>query len=225
MVHIGEGISPAAAREPGRLQDWNLWGAEVIGIHGITLQARQARHFKALVWCPVSNLFLYAHTSAVDKFKQCTRILFGTDSTASAGWNIWDHLRVARKLAKLTDAELYGTLTETPAEVFSLPRQGRLIAGHAADICIARTSGQDNFWDAFYGVNPADLLMVLRGGRILLVDEELWPQVRGLVQRRMDRVIIGGRTKMVAGAIAALASAIRAAHPAVTFPVEIVDGR
>jgi cytosine/adenosine deaminase-related metal-dependent hydrolase len=224
MVHIGEGISPTAAPEPGRLQDWNLWGAEVIGIHGITLEARQARYLKALVWCPVSNLFLYAHTAPVDTFKQCTPILFGTDSTASAAWNIWDHLRVARKLAKLTDAELYTALNETPAEVFSLPRQGRLIAGHVADICIARTNGQHDFWDAFYGVNPADLLMVLRAGRILLVDEELWPQVRGLVPGSMDRVVVGGKTKLVAGDIATLARTIRAAHPAVTFPVEILDG-
>lgn len=224
MVHIGEGTSRAAAREPDRLQAWNLWGSEIIGVHGIAMQPRQARRMKALVWCPVSNLFLYAQTSAVETLKQSTRILFGTDSTASAGWNIWDHLRVARKLAKLTDAELYAALNETPAEVFSLPRRGRLIAGHAADICIARTNGQADFWDAFYGLNPADLLMVLRGGRILLVDEELWPRVRALVRPPVDRVVVAGTTKLVAGGIAALASAIRAAHPAVRFPVAILDG-
>ena len=223
MVHIGEGTSRAAAREPDRLRAWNLWRSEVIGVHAIALQVRQARDFKAVVWCPVSNLFLYAQTSAVETFKQATRILFGTDSTASAGWNIWDHLRAARKLAKLTDAELYAALNETPAEVFSLPRQGRLVAGHAADIAIARSKGQDSFWDAFYGVNPADLLLVLRGGRILLVDEDLWPQVRTLTPPPMDRVVVGGRTKLVAGGIAALARAIRTAHPAVAFPVEM-DG-
>ena len=136
MLHIGEGTSAAAAREHDRLQAWNLWHAEVIGVHGIALQAPQARRLKPLVWCPVSNLFLYAQTAAVDTFKQSTRLLFGTDSTASAGWNIWDHLRTARKLAKLTDAELYATLNETPAQVFGLARQGRLAAGHDSELVV-----------------------------------------------------------------------------------------
>jgi cytosine/adenosine deaminase-related metal-dependent hydrolase len=224
MVHIAEGTSAEAAREPDRLQAWNLWRSEVIGIHGIAMEQRQARLLKALVWCPVSNLFLYARTSPIDALKRCTTILFGTDSTATAGWNIWDHLRVARKLAKLTDAELYATLNERPAEVFSLASQGQLSAGHVADVTIARAKREDSFWNAFYGVNPEDLLMVLRRGRILLVDHELWPQVRDLVRPPIDRVIIGQRTKMVVGGIAALARAITAAQPAAALPVRIIDG-
>jgi cytosine/adenosine deaminase-related metal-dependent hydrolase len=225
MLHLAEGTSAAAAREADRLRRWNLWRRKVIGVHGIALTVEQARRLEALVWCPVSNLFLYGQTAPVEALKAGTRILFGTDSTASGGWNIWDHLRAARRLGKLGDAELQAAVGEMVAQVLSLPGQGRLAVGYRADLVIARTDGKrPGFWDAFYAVDPADLLMVLRRGRIVLVDGELWPQARPLVEEAVDRVVVGGRTKMVVGGLAALASAIAARHPGVAFPVEIVPG-
>jgi cytosine/adenosine deaminase-related metal-dependent hydrolase len=218
MVHIAEGTSAEAAREPDRLHAWNVWRSKVIGVHGIAMTAEQARRFAALVWCPVSNLSLYGQTAAVETLKESTPILFGTDSTLTAGWNIWEHLRVARKLGRLADAELHAALTERPAEVFSLPG-GRLAAGQPADLTIARRKG-DTFWDAFFAVDPEDILMVLRQGRILLVDEELWPQVRD-VTPPMDRVLVGRRAKRVAGGIAALARSIERAQPDAVLPVTV----
>jgi cytosine/adenosine deaminase-related metal-dependent hydrolase len=207
LVHIAEGTSARAAAEPDRLTRWNWWGADLIGIHGIAMSPKQARRWKAVIWCPVSNLFLYGQTAPVQQLKSSTAILFGTDSTLSAGWNLWDHLRVARQIGALTDAELYASLTDGPARVFrDLGSGGTLAPGRRADIVVARRRqpADGSFLQAFFGLNPQDLMLVIRRGRILLFDESLRLTSPASDGARYDRVRVGDAIKMVAGGIADL---------------------
>src|SRR5450432_867507 len=58
VLHVGEGTDREAEQEIDRLIRWNLFSKPLIGIHGVAMREDQAKGFRALVWCPVTNFFL-----------------------------------------------------------------------------------------------------------------------------------------------------------------------
>jgi cytosine/adenosine deaminase-related metal-dependent hydrolase len=197
VIHIGEGTDASSFEEINDLLRWNLTGREVIGIHGVAMNEQQAASFRALVWCPDSNYFLLDKTARIDLLKSKTSILFGTDSTLSASWNIWEHIRLARQQGMISDAGLLDALTLIPAAIWGLKDRGRIEEGASADIVIARRnkdadstagstvgsgSGRPGAfiatpWDSFYASNPEDILLVMHRGNIRLFDNELLDQL------------------------------------------------
>ena len=117
VAHVGEGVGIEAEREIDTFIRWNVWRKKLIGVHAIAMRADQAERFAGLVWCPVSNEFLFGCTAPIARLKKHAAILFGTDSTLTAPWNIWDHLRRAREHGALTDEELIAALTTNAARV------------------------------------------------------------------------------------------------------------
>jgi cytosine/adenosine deaminase-related metal-dependent hydrolase len=101
VIHTGEGIDKPSHQEIDRLITWNILHRELIGVHGVAMSARQAKKFKALVWCPLSNYFLLGRTAPADQLKTSTTLLFGTDSTLTGSWDLWEHIRLARETSLL----------------------------------------------------------------------------------------------------------------------------
>jgi cytosine/adenosine deaminase-related metal-dependent hydrolase len=177
VIHIGEGTDGASHEEINALIKWNLFKRKIIGVHGVAMDAKQASAFEALVWCPASNYFLLNDTAAIDKLKTKTTILFGTDSTLTSGWNLWDHLRLARNKKLTSDEELFDMLTTRPAAVWNLKGHGKIAEQHVADIIIAKKNTAISDLEAFFYLNPEDLLLILHNGEIKLFDEILLNQL------------------------------------------------
>ncbi len=204
VFHVGEGTSRDARREIDILLRWNLFRRPLVAVHAMALRAGQAARFRAVVWCPLSNEFLYGATADVASLKQRTAILLGTDSTLTADWNLWNHLRRARALGALDDRELFEAVTSTASRAWRLSRAG-IARGRTADLVVARKKAQ-NRWDAFFAVNPEDILLVLRGGKVLLCDASLdMPSV----PRPFSVVRIGASEKRVAEDVPQLLAGIR----------------
>ena len=221
FIHIGEGTDEAAHDEVDELIRWNLIRKKLIGIHGISMDGRQADKFEALVWCPMSNYFLMGRTAAIDQVKLKTQIVFGTDSTISAGWNLWEHLRQARETQLLNDEELYNSITNIPAKVWKKNTLGALIEGNVADIVVA--SGDFNGglgWDPFYKSNPADLLLVVCDGTIRLFDERILTQIDQIRTNEFSKVNLNGHTKYLIGDLGNLIKSIHAISPELELPVK-----
>ncbi len=220
VIHIGEGTDEAVEKEIDTLLKWNLANKELIGIHAIAMNEEQAKSFKALIWCPDSNYFLVAKTASIDKLKKSAAILFGTDSTVSADWNLWNHLRLAREQKMVTDEELLNMLTANPDAIWNLP--GREIKENApADIIIARNKNGLQSMDAFFALNPEDILLVMHNGKIKLFDEEIQEQ---LLATKIDlsnfsKVYLNGNSKYVEGNLPALINSIKNYYPEVNLPV------
>ncbi len=223
VLHVGEGTDKEAGQEIDQLLRWNLFKKPLIGIHGVAMREDQASGFKALVWCPVTNFFLLGRTAPVGRLKNRLPILFGTDSTLTAGWNIWEHLRLAREQRQLTDKELMDTLTINPRAAWGLTDRGELAPGRVADLVIARAKKGLSGMDAFYGVDPEDILLVLRRGRIRLFDASLYDSLSGddHATENFFPVIIGDKSKYVEGDLPGLVKKIREYDPAVSFPFRI----
>ena len=220
VIHIGEGTDAASGKEITTLTKWNLFKRKLIGIHGVAMNESQATRFHAVVWCPASNFFLLNCTAPVDQLKKHTNIIFGTDSTLTAEWNIWEQLRQARGTKLLTDDELLDAVGSTAASVWDM-NNGTLASGKDADIVVAKIKDHVTDVDAFYALNPEDILMVMHQGEICLFDESLNDQLKILTDVGNDysRISIGGQFKYIKGDLPALMSKIEKYNEAISFPV------
>lgn len=221
VIHVGEGTNSSASNEVNELIKWNLYNRELIAVHGIAMTTEQAKSFRALVWCPDSNYVLYNATANINEIKKETKILFGTDSCVSAGWNIWNHIRLARRTGMLSDEELVESLTSSPASVWNLDGKGVLSEGKDADIVIAKLPAGQYPPDGFFQLNPVDILMVICRGDIILFDERINPSVKHhLSLEDFSRLYINGIGKYVKGKLDRLVMEIKKKVPGIKFPVE-----
>jgi cytosine/adenosine deaminase-related metal-dependent hydrolase len=218
VIHTGEGTDRRSHKEIDQLTRWNLLRRKLIGIHGIAMSSRQAKKFRALVWCPQSNDFLLGKTAPVDKLQQHTDILFGTDSTLTGSWDIWEHIRDAKRIGSLSDDELYAALSTNAAHTWKLP-SGKIKKGKRADIVIARNSSSQDGLGEYFSVTPADILLVLCSGRMMLFDESLLPQLEGADLSEFSKVNINGAGKYIRFDVPGLIAGIRQYYPNASFPV------
>ncbi|MFB9843052.1 amidohydrolase family protein [Mucilaginibacter ginsenosidivorans] len=217
-IHTGEGIDEASAREIDKLISRNMLKRDIIGIHGVAMNEDQAQWLKALVWCPESNYFLLGKTAPVGRLKENVPIVFGTDSTLTGDWNLWEHIRRARATKQLTDIELFETLTINPANTWKL-KTGEIAEGKDADIVVAKEKKSAPASDAFFGLNPEDILMVVHKGHIVLFDEDIYPQLKSIDLDNYGRVYIKAACKYVSGNLPQLMHRISEFYRGVNFPV------
>src|SRR5579871_644297 len=223
-MHVGEGKDEASHQEISQLIKWDFLKRKIIGIHGVAMDENQAEQFHALVWCPASNYFLLNKTAAIDFLKDRTTILFGSDSTLTSSWNIWEHIRLARNEKMLTDKELFDSLTSKPAEIWGLHNYGKIENGNYADIIIAKKRNQQNDYDAFFSLNPEDILLVMHKGNIKLFDAELETQLNesDIEITEFCRISINGQIKYVKGKLPQLIKEIKKYYHESNFPFEVL---
>jgi cytosine/adenosine deaminase-related metal-dependent hydrolase len=218
VIHVGEGMDAGSNNEIDSLVKWNFVRRKLIGVHAVAMEEAQANAFDALVWCPQSNYFLLGSTAQIDKLKQHTKILFGTDSTVSSEWDIWSHLRSARKTGLLTDAELMNTVGVGAAAIWGLSYTGALGDGMQADVVLAKKKCAD-VADAFFAVSPSDIQLVLCKGRPVLYDESLHEQFAKINVKDYSRVCVDGVAKYVIGDLPGLIKKIQKAGCKINLPV------
>ena len=221
VIHAGEGTSPAASREIGQLIRWNIFRKPLIAVHGIAMEEKQAASFRGLVWCPCSNENLYHATAPVHLLKDHIPIVFGTDSTLTASWNIFEQLRFARQLRMTEDPGLWEMITRAPADLWGLDGLGSVKEGYMADLVVARLPKGSRGWDAIYSLNPEDLLLVLHNGQVSLFDRSLYPQLKkaAFPLTGFFPVRLSDEQKYVRGDLPRLLDDIRNYYPDVRLPV------
>ena len=222
VIHIGEGTDKASHEEINDLIRWNLFKRKIVGVHGVAMDEEQAEAFHALVWCTASNNFMFDASAPIDELKTKTIILFGTDSTLTSSWNLWEHLRCARDTILLTDRELLDSLTTAPAAIWRQKNIGTLAINKTADICVARANNKKSF-EAFYSINPGDFLLVMHKGEIRLFDEILQDQLSaaGDSLNGYSRIRVDNSTKYVYGDVPGLMKKIAFYYPGVQFPISL----
>ncbi len=222
VIHIGEGNDEESKKEIETLIKWNFFKKKIIGIHAVALTGEDIKYLDAVVWCPVSNYFLFNKTADIDKFKEKTKILFGTDSTVSAVGNIWDHLHFARNLKIFNDKNLFDSVTTTPTEVWNLKYLGKIKENYTADLIIAENKF-DNVWDSFFSISPEDIIMILKRGEVIYFDEKIKDQLKFSLDelRTFSKIILSGKKKYVLGNIKELVGSIHKYNPQIQFPFEI----
>jgi cytosine/adenosine deaminase-related metal-dependent hydrolase len=220
VIHVGEGTDEMAHNEILTLIKKNFFNKSLFAVHGVAMDEEQAKNFKGLIWCPHSNFFLLNATADIKRLKTKTRILFGTDSTLTADWNLWDHLRLARKTGLISDRELFKTLTKTPSLAWEQNHTGAISINKNADIVIAKTVAGKGF-DAFYSLNPKNIQLILHRGKIRLLDEEIKDQlmVYHFPISQFSKINVEGNWKYVYGDLPKLIREVKGYYPQVNFPI------
>jgi cytosine/adenosine deaminase-related metal-dependent hydrolase len=221
-IHVGEGDDWRSFSEIDQLTRWNLLGRTLIGVHAVAMSEKQAKKFKALIWCPESNYFLLNKTASINILKKNAEILFGTDSTLTGNWDIWEHLRIARQTRLLDDEELYYTLNQNAASTWAL-NSGSIEPGKDADIVVAQTKKGMRDYHAFFSLRPADLLLVIHRGNVRLFDETVAAQLKTVDLDNFSRVYVNGACKYVQGNLPDLMAQILEYYPGANFPVTTVN--
>lgn len=211
VIHCGEGVDDLASNEIDRLIQSNLLKRSIVAVHGVAMNEEQAKQFKALVWCRESNYFLLDKTASVDKLKKHISILFGTDSTLTGDWNIWNHIRNAKQTDMLSEQELFDSLTTNPANIWRL-NAGGITEGMDADLVLSKS-------DSFFATGPQNILLVMHKGQISLFDATLLPQLNTINTNEYTKISIGGSSKYVKGNLPELIFNVKQFYPDASFPV------
>jgi cytosine/adenosine deaminase-related metal-dependent hydrolase len=213
VIHAGEGIDETASGELGSLLKFNFFKRQVIVVHGVAMNTRQAENFKGLVWCPASNMFLFGKTADVPQLLDKTTVVFGTDSTLTSSWNAWEQFRLALKTAMIPSSELLNMLGTNAVKLFGLKDKGVIREGSWADLFLIK-----NDKDIFEN-NPEDIQMVIKKGEVLVADPCYAP---GLVQSNYSRISYGSGLKYVFGKLEDLTGEIKKHYPEASIPFTIV---
>jgi hypothetical protein len=188
-AHVAEGINNFARNEFLCLSSTANGGEDLVQlhstfVHGIPLNADDlllmATDGTALSWSPRSNLRLYgdtAYVTAADRLG--VQIVLGTDWTPTGSMNLLrelqcaDHWNQQRLAGYFTDEQLWLMVTANAASAFAMDDAiGVLAPGREADIAIFNSSVRQDH-RAVIGAAPQDLVLVMRGGKVLYGDADL----------------------------------------------------
>jgi cytosine/adenosine deaminase-related metal-dependent hydrolase len=219
IIHLGEGSGETIENEINKLFKWNLFKRKIIAVHGISINANLADKLAALIWCPDSNLFLYKKTANIIELKNKIPILFGSDSNLTSDPNFWNHIRIARQFNALNDEELINSMTSLPGELLNVKGIGKIKNGYQADIVVVKKKSENNY-DAFFNVNPEDILIIIRSGKIILFDESLEGECAYL---NYNKIKIRGSIKFTDKEIVAIIKKLEDHKVQLPLEISIVD--
>ncbi|WP_437897234.1 lamin tail domain-containing protein [Sorangium sp. So ce124] len=206
--HVAEGIEASARNEFVCLKTKpnDVLEPQSAFIHGIGLTApdyaAMAAEGTALIWSPRSNITLYGDTAVVTAAARLgVQIALGTDWIATGSMNLLRELRCAAALNEtyydgfFTDEELWRMVTGSAAAVTATDDViGALSTGKVADIAIFDGRERESH-RAVVAADPEDVVLVMRGGKVLYGDAAVVSAVRG--PNACDAVEVCGASKQV----------------------------
>ncbi len=215
VMHAGEGTDELSRREVDKVIRANYFKRKIVAVHGVTMNTQQASSFEGLVWCPASNLFLFSKTAEIDKLKDKTKIVFGTDSTLTSPWSISEHFNQALAAGMATHKELLCMLTSTAAQLWGLEERGQIKVGGRADILVVNSSNE--IFRDFH----KSLLLLIAGGEVRVLADKMNLYKQMSVENGFDRIGIKGNSFYVKKGIIELTHQIKSFYPGYHFPLDI----
>ena len=209
IVHVAEGVDAAAAAELPRLEALGCLRANTVLVHGVALTpddwTRIVGSGASLVWCPVSNAFLFGQTAPVRRFLDASEnarehICLGSDSRVTGARDLLDELRAAAALIPIGADELLPMVTSVPARILRLPDAGRIAVGHPADLVVV-PPGKNLAADALLAASRRDLALVTLAGQPVVAS----PALRTVFDARATSaqpVLVDGAERLAASRLA-----------------------
>lgn len=174
IVHVGEGTDERASAELRRFAADGCLRPNSLIVHGVAHTADSWRNAIAagtgLVWCPVSNVFLFGRTVAMGELMASApgsehAVCLGTDSRLTGAFDILDELRAAAASGLAPDL-LLRMVTTTPSRLLRAPWAGQLAPGGPADLVVvpADPTAPGDPARALIAAQRRDVGLVMLGG-------------------------------------------------------------
>ena len=207
IYHLAEGTSPTLVREYTDLKDNDCLQPRLVAIHATALgdpeYADWGPHGSSMVWSPLSNLWLYHHTSdVVAARRHGIRVCLGADWAPSGSKHLLGELKVADLWNRasggldraFTDLELCEMVTANPADALGWSdRIGRVRPGLYADLLVLRHRAPDPHRNLIEATEH-DVRLVLVGGRPVYGTTTL---MRSSSAREVEPITVGGRRRSI----------------------------
>lgn len=156
IVHAAEARDGSGLREIAELERRRVLDSRTVLVHGAALDEQACRLLRsrgvALIVCPSSNLFTLGKT-VCPKIVRALPCALGTDSALTGAGDLFDEIRVARRVFGLQPAEVYSMVTTAPARILRLEKSD-------GDFTVVRDIGR----------SPAETLCELRRVEIVISD-------------------------------------------------------
>jgi cytosine/adenosine deaminase-related metal-dependent hydrolase len=189
LIHCGEGADATALAEYGTLGSVTttpdcLLAPQTAITHGTAFAmnefASMAQHGMKLIWSPASNVYLYGKTADIPLARAAgLTVALAPDWSMGGSQNLLDELRFADAWDNadwndvLTAKDLLLMVTENAAEALALgDRLGRIEVGYYADLVVF-AGDRAAPYDAVLAATPAEVELVMVGGRVLYGDQAL----------------------------------------------------
>ena len=204
IVHIAEGFDPESRDSLKMLDEFGALGPETVLVHGLSLSESDldlvAESGACLVWCPVSNEFLYDRTMPVEAILE-RRIPFclGTDTAMAVGKGMIDNLQLARQTLGSHIDLLPEILLSNPARIFRQGDRGTLEAGKKADVLVVQSRSRD-IQQVIADLSPEKVFLVIRDGVPVYGEETLEPVFRHC-NVNFDRIQVGSSRKLIVAGV------------------------
>jgi 5-methylthioadenosine/S-adenosylhomocysteine deaminase len=207
IYHLAEGTSPALIDEFSDLKNNQCLLPALVAIHATALgdpeYADWGPHGSSMVWSPLSNLWLYHHTSnVVAARKHGIRVCLGADWAPSGSKHLLGELKVAdlwnRSATGLdqafSDLELCEMVTANPADALGWSdRIGRVRPGLLADLLVLRRNQPDPHRNLIEATEQ-DVRLVLVGGRPVYGTPAF---MRSSGAHEPEPIAVGGRRRSI----------------------------
>ena len=178
IYHLAEGTAHELRDEYDDLDRAGCVHDQLIGIHSTALGKTELRAWGrvggAIVWSPLSNIWLYGDTTDVVTAADAgLRVCLGSDWGPSGMKNVLGELKVAalwndeRLDGALSDQQLAEMVTANPGDTLALAwgRQvGRLVPGALADLMVT-SRRHDDVHTSLVQANERHVRLVIVGGR------------------------------------------------------------
>lgn len=220
ITHCSEGYDEETLRSVDTLAAKGALSKQTVLIHGIAFSDHDmellAEHKCNVVWCPVSNLYMFEQTARVKELlDRGINVTLGTDSPMSGSFSIFEEFRTAREFYKfaygksIDDRVLVDMLTVNAAKAMCLSDAGEIAEGKSADLLLIDGNGT-NPWASLTHADYSDIMLVIAEGTPRYGDIAFAP-VFDAMKIPYQTILVRGARKIIAGDILGVQSRVRQA--------------
>ncbi len=218
ITHCSEGYDTETRNSVVTLEKNGAVSEHTVLIHGIAFSDADidllAKRKSNVVWCPVSNLYMFNDTAPIKKLLDAgINVMLGTDSPMSGSVNIFEEMLIAKKYywetygEDLADETIFNMLTANASRGLFRDDLGSLEKGKKADFIIVR--GNVNLpFQSFVRMNYSDIMLVVIDGKVRYGDAGFMELFEEL-DIPFQKVKVAGSEKLVNGDILGLLKRIR----------------
>jgi len=218
ITHCSEGYDEETLKSVETLAKKGALSKQTVLIHGIAFSDKDiellAEKQCNVVWCPVSNLYMFEQTARVKELMDAgINVCLGTDSPMSGSFSIFEEFRTAREFYKfaygkqIDDRVLVDMLTVNAAKAMCLPDAGAIAEGKAADLLLI-DGNSTNPWASLTHADYADVMLVILDGAPRYGDIAFQP-VFDAMKIPYQTILVKGVRKIISGDIIGLQNRIR----------------
>lgn len=188
VVHIAEGLNHGTECELELLERLGGVFDRSVLVHAVNLSKQDIEKISlagaSVVWCPVSNNFLFGKTAPVhDLLLKGVNVALGTDSTCTGSENLLDEMKAA--VGDLVNTMSVGTAARTVfsfvtingARAFKKSDSiGEVKVGASADLLVFKSRNDDPVV-GLIDLRPKDILLLTYSGKWLLGEYQYTPKL------------------------------------------------